>query len=159
MIRNEDIIMNTRFDYYKACPEAIETMLKLEEFVKDSGLDIKLYELIKLRTSQINGCSYCIDSHTRDLMKLGETEQRLYLLSVWREVPFYTEKERAALALTEAVTLIAEAGVPDEVYDRVMKHFDERQFMVLIMAINTINSWNRIGIATRLLPNRKYSPA
>ncbi|MEW9702719.1 carboxymuconolactone decarboxylase family protein [Paenibacillus sp. SI8] len=147
--------MNTRFDYYKACPEATETMLRLEEFVKGSGLDAKLYELIKLRTSQINGCSYCIDSHTGNLLKLGETEQRLYLLSVWREVPFYTEKERAVLALTEAVTLIAEAGVPDEVYDEVMKQFDEQQFMVLIMAINTINNWNRIGISTRLLPNRK----
>ncbi|KRE73904.1 hypothetical protein ASL11_06190 [Paenibacillus sp. Soil750] len=148
-------MMSTRFDYYKACPEATETMLKLEEFVKSNGLDAKLYELIKLRSSQINGCSYCIDSHTRDLKKLGETDQRLYLLSVWREVPFYTEKECAVLALTEAVTLIADAGVPDEVYEQVRKEFDERQFMVLLMAINTINSWNRIGIATRLLPNRK----
>ncbi|MUT64855.1 carboxymuconolactone decarboxylase family protein [Paenibacillus sp. NEAU-GSW1] len=147
--------MNKRFDYYKACPEATETMLKLEEFIKGSGLDKTLYELIKLRSSQINGCSYCMDSHTRDLMKLGESDQRLYLLSVWREVPFYSEKERAVLALTEAVTLIAEAGVPDEVYEQVRKQFDERQFMVLIMAINTINSWNRIGIATRLLPDQK----
>lgn len=147
--------MNTRFDYYKACPEATETMLKLEEFIKSSGLDTKLYELIKLRASQINGCSYCIDSHTSDLKKIGETDQRLYLLPVWREVPFYTEKECAVLALTESVSLISEAGVPDDVYDQVMKHFDERQFMVLIMAINTINSWNRIGISTRLLPKQK----
>ncbi|MWC30778.1 carboxymuconolactone decarboxylase family protein [Paenibacillus sp. MMS18-CY102] len=147
--------MSTRFDYYKACPEATETMLKLEEFIKGSGLDSKLYELIKLRASQINGCSYCIDSHTSDLKKIGETDQRLYLLPVWREVPFYTETERAVLALTESVSLIADAGVPDDVYEQVMKHFDERQFMVLIMAINTINSWNRIGIATRLLPKQK----
>ncbi|EFM09494.1 alkylhydroperoxidase like protein, AhpD family [Paenibacillus curdlanolyticus YK9] len=147
--------MSTRFDYYKACPEATEAMLKLEEFIKSSGLDAKLYELIKLRASQINGCSYCIDSHTGDLKKMGETDQRLYLLSVWREVPFYSEQECAVLALTEAVSRISEAGVPDDVYEQVMRHYDERQFMVLIMAINTINSWNRIGIATRLLPKQK----
>ncbi|MFD0672611.1 carboxymuconolactone decarboxylase family protein [Cohnella sp. GCM10027633] len=144
--------MNARFDFYKANPEVRAAMLKLEEFIAGSGLDKRLYEFIKLRASQINGCSYCIDSHGADLIKMGESVQRLLLLPVWHEVTIYSEEERAVLALTEAVTKISEAGVPDDVYEQVRKHFDERQFMALIMAINTINSWNRIGISTRLLP-------
>ena len=136
-----------RFDPQKACPEAYTVMLQLENFVRQN-LDHQLYELIKIRASQINGCAFCINMHTRDARKLGETEQRIYLLNAWREAPFYTEKERAALALTEAVTRIHEDGVPEEVYQEVRKHFDETEYVILIMAINAINAWNRIAIST-----------
>jgi AhpD family alkylhydroperoxidase len=148
----EEIGMELRLNHSKANPEALQTMLKLEGFIKKSGLDANLYELIKIRASQINGCSYCIDSHTRDLRKMGETEQRIYLLSVWHEVPFYTDKERAVLELTEAVTQISTHGVPDAVYDRVRAHFDEAEYVTLIMAISTINAWNRIAISTNMFP-------
>lgn len=140
--------MQTRMDYSKANPEAFQTMLKLEGFIQTSGLDRSLYELIKIRASQINGCAYCINMHTKDARKLGESEERLYLLSAWREANFYSERERAALALTEAVTRISEQGVPQSVYDEARKHFSEREFVTILMAINIINSWNRLGIAT-----------
>lgn len=140
-----------RFDPQKACPEAYTVMLQLENFVRQN-LDHQLYELIKIRASQINGCAFCINMHTRDARKLGETEQRIYLLNAWREAPFYTEKERAALALTEAVTRIHEDGVPEEVYEEVRKHFDETEYVILIMAINAINAWNRIAISTEKTP-------
>ncbi|WP_027409995.1 carboxymuconolactone decarboxylase family protein [Anoxybacteroides tepidamans] len=144
--------MEVRFNYRTANPEAFQAMLKLEGFIKASGLDPKLYELIKIRASQINGCAFCLDMHTRDARAMGETEERLYLLSAWREAPFYTEKERAALELTEAVTRISEQGVPQELYERVRAHFDEKEFVTLIMAINTINAWNRIAISTGMFP-------
>lgn len=144
--------MEPRMNYRQAYPEALQTMLKLEQFMATTGIDKHLYELIKIRASQINGCAFCLDMHTRDARKLGETEQRLYLLSVWREAPVYTEKERAVLALTEAVTRISEAGVPQEVYDNVRAHVDEKEFVALIMAINTINCWNRIAISTLMVP-------
>ncbi|CAN7550196.1 carboxymuconolactone decarboxylase family protein [Paenibacillus sp. LjRoot153] len=144
--------MEVRIQHGKVNPAAYQTMMKLEGFVKESGLDETLYEFIKIRTSQINGCAFCLDMHTRDLRKMGETEQRIYLLSAWREAPFYSEKERAVLELTEAVTSISAAGVPQDVFDRVRKHFDEREFVTLIMAINTINSWNRIAISTGMFP-------
>lgn len=146
--------MEPRMNAQKANPEAYQTMLKLEQFMASTGIDKKLYELIKIRASQINGCAFCIDMHTRDTRKLGESEQRIYLLNAWREAPFYTEKERAVLALTEAVTLISEAGVPQEVYDNVRAHVDEKEFMDLIMAINTINCWNRIAISTSMVPGQ-----
>lgn len=144
--------MEVRIQYGKVNPEAYQTMMKLEGFIKASGLDETLYEFIKIRTSQINGCAFCLDMHTRDLRKMGETEQRIYLLSAWREAPFYTEKEKAVLELTEAVTTISASGVPQELFDRLRKHFDEREFVTLIMAINTINSWNRIAISTGMFP-------
>lgn len=144
--------MEIRMDYTKVQPEALQTLLKLEGYVKKSGLDIKLWELIKIRASQINGCAYCINMHTKEARTTGETEQRLYMLSAWREAPFYTEAERAALALTEAVTKISDAGVPQDLYDLVRKHFDEGQFVNLIMAINAINCWNRIAISTGMIP-------
>ncbi|KRE93320.1 hypothetical protein ASG89_07430 [Paenibacillus sp. Soil766] len=144
--------MEVRIQHGKVNPAAYQTMMKLEGFVKESGLDETLYEFIKIRTSQINGCAFCLDMHTRDLRKMGETEQRIYLLSAWREAPIYSEKERAVLELTEAVTTISAAGVPQELFDRVRKHFDEREFVTLIMAINTINSWNRIAISTGMFP-------
>jgi AhpD family alkylhydroperoxidase len=102
--------------------------------------------------SQINGCAFCLDMHTRELRKMGETEERIYLLSAWREAPIYTDKERAALELTEAVTRISEQGVPQELYERVQAHFDEKEFVTLIMAINTINAWNRLAISTGMFP-------
>ncbi|MFC5650700.1 carboxymuconolactone decarboxylase family protein [Paenibacillus solisilvae] len=150
--------MEMRLNYIKVQPEAFQTLLKLEGYVKKSGLDHKLWELIKIRASQINGCAYCLDMHTKDARATGETEQRLYMLSAWREAPFYTEAERAAIALTEAVTKISDAGVPQELYEQVRKHFDEGQFVDLIMAINAINCWNRIAISTGMVPG-EYQPA
>ncbi|CAG7652578.1 carboxymuconolactone decarboxylase family protein [Paenibacillus allorhizosphaerae] len=150
--------MEMRLNYTKVQPESLQTLLKLEGYVKKSGLDPKLLELIKIRASQINGCAYCLDMHTKDARAMGETEQRLYMLSAWREAPFYTEAERAAIALTEAVTKISEAGVPQELYEQVRKHFDEGHFVDLIMAINAINCWNRMAISTGMVPG-EYQPA
>lgn len=139
--------MKARLNHHQVNPEAYQTMLKLEKFVNESGLDKKLIELIKIRASQINGCAFCLDMHTQDVRKLGETEQRIYLLSVWRESAVYTDAERAVLALTEAVTVITANGVSEELYQQVREHFDENQYVALIMAINTINSWNRLAIS------------
>jgi AhpD family alkylhydroperoxidase len=136
----------------------LQTLLKLEGYVTKSGLDPKLLELIKIRPSQINGCAYCLDMHTKDAIAMGETEQRLFMLNAWREAPFYSEAERAAIALTEAVTNISDAGVPQELYEQVRKHFDEGQFVNLIMAINAINCWNRMAISTGMVPG-DYQPA
>ncbi|GGA10314.1 alkyl hydroperoxide reductase AhpD [Paenibacillus marchantiophytorum] len=144
--------MEVRFDYHQVSPEATQIMYKLEGFIKTSGLDAKLYELIKIRASQLNGCAFCIDMHTRDLRKMGETDQRINLITAWREAPFYSDKERALLELTEAVTRISENGVPQALYEKVRKHFDEKEYVVLIMAINTINAWNRIAISTGMFP-------
>ncbi|MDQ0874292.1 AhpD family alkylhydroperoxidase [Paenibacillus sp. V4I3] len=149
--------MEIRLDYMKVRPQSLQTLLKLEEYVKKSGLDHKLWELIKIRASQINGCAFCLDMHTKDARAMGETEQRLYLLNAWREAPFYTESERAALALTEAVTRISDGGVPQELYEQVRRHFDEEQFVDLLMAINGINSWNRMAISTGMVPG-EYQP-
>ncbi|MDD9267159.1 carboxymuconolactone decarboxylase family protein [Paenibacillus sp. GCM10023248] len=150
--------MEVRLDYTKVRPESLQALLKLEGYVKKSGLDPKLVELIKIRASQINGCAYCLDMHTKDARAAGETEQRIYLLTAWREAPFYTESERAALALTEAVTRISDAGVPEELFEKVRRHFDEEQYVDLIMAINAINCWNRIAISTGMLPG-DYQPS
>ncbi|TGK05666.1 carboxymuconolactone decarboxylase family protein [Leptospira selangorensis] len=140
--------MNTRFNYAKVYPQVLEKMMEMENFAKGSGIDTKLYELIKIRSSQINGCAFCINMHTVDARKLGEEERRIYLLNAWKEAPYYTEKERAALELTECVTKISEHGVPDDLYARVRAQFEEKEFIALIVVINTINSWNRIAIST-----------
>jgi AhpD family alkylhydroperoxidase len=132
-------------------------MLKLEMFMKNSGVDPVIYELIKIRASQINGCAFCLDMHTKDLRAMGETEQRIYLLNAWREAPFYSDAERAVLELTEAVTRIADGGVPEQVYANVRAYYDEKQFVALVMAINTINCWNRIAISMGLVPG-DYQP-
>lgn len=121
----------------------------LEKYIHDSGLDKTIYELIKTRASQINGCAYCINMHTRDAIKLGETTQRLFVLDAWRETQLYTEKERAALALTEAMTLIAGKEVPDDIYDNAASLFTEQELAAIIMTIVTINAWNRISITSR----------
>jgi AhpD family alkylhydroperoxidase len=135
-----------------ANPAGFQALLKLEEASKKMGLDPVLYELIKIRASQLNGCSFCLDMHLTDLRSMGESAQRLDLISVWRETPLYTEKERAVLALTEAVTLISENGVPQHLYEETLQYFSEAEFVSILMAINAINCWNRIAIATGMFP-------
>lgn len=138
--------MSDRINLLKESPEAYKAMAGLEQYVRNSGLDKKLYELVKIRASQINGCAYCINMHTRDARKLGETDQRMHLLNAWKETELYTEKERAALALTEAVTLISRDHVPNVIYEEAAQYFEKGELAALIMAIVTINSWNRIAI-------------
>lgn len=152
------ISMEQRINYMKVAPEAFQIMLKFEEYAKTTGFDKKLIELIKIRASQINGCAYCLDMHTKDARAIGETEQRIYLLNAWREAPFYSEEEQSALELTEAVTLISVNGVSDDLYQRVRKHFNEKQYVDLIILINTINSWNRLSISMNSVPG-SYQPA
>ncbi len=144
--------MKQRLNYSQISPDALNAMLELEKYVHGSELERSLYELVKTRASQINGCAYCIDMHTKDARKAGETEQRLYGLSAWRETPFYSKRERAALEWTEALTLIAENDIPDSLYDSVRKHFDEKEMVVLTMAIIAINGWNRLAISFRTVP-------
>lgn len=149
--------MKQRVNYVSVAPEAFKLMRNFEEYAKTTGFDPKLVELIKLRASQINGCAYCLDMHSKDARYIGETEQRIYLLNAWREAPFYSDEERAVLALTEAVTDISLEGVPDELYDHVRVYFDEKQFVDLIILINAINCWNRLAISMRSVPGR-YQP-
>jgi AhpD family alkylhydroperoxidase len=144
--------MGLRMNYGTANPKAYQMMLSLETYVRKSGLDHNLYELIKLRASQLNGCSFCIDMHAKQMLQAGEELDRILMLSVWREVPIYSDKERAVLELTECVTLLAEKGVPQHVYEEVRKYVDEAEFVNLIMAINVINCWNRLGVATGMFP-------
>jgi AhpD family alkylhydroperoxidase len=133
-------------------------LLGLERYVRTCGLEPKLIHLVKVRASQINGCAYCIDMHTKDARAGGETEQRLYALSAWRETPFFTDRERAALAWTEAVTRVADTHVPDEVFEAVRPHFTEKELVDLTWAVATINAWNRIAISFRAVPG-EYQPA
>lgn len=149
--------MKARLDYSKTAPAALKGMLELEKYVHESGLERKLYELVKTRASQINGCAYCLDMHTKDARKAGETEQRLYALNAWRETPFYSERERAALAWTEALTLISEYDVADELYEATRKEFSEKELVALTMAIIAINGWNRLAISFRTPPG-SYQP-
>jgi AhpD family alkylhydroperoxidase len=142
-------MMATRTNILKDAPEAYRAMRGLENYITASGLDRGLYELIKIRASQINGCSYCLNMHTRDARRLGETEKRIYLLNAWRDTELFTDKERAALALTESITLIAAGGVPDEVYQEAARHFEPAELAAVIMAVVTINGWNRIQITSQ----------
>lgn len=144
--------MKERLNYQKVAPEALKPMLELEKYVATSGLERSLYELVKTRASQINGCAYCLDMHTKDARKSGETEQRLYVLSAWRETSFYTPKERAALAWTEAVTQISEQGVSKELFEATSQHFEEKELVALTMAIVAINGWNRLAISFGTIP-------
>ncbi len=146
--------MKPRINYLsgKLAPGAIQAMLGLESYVKDSGLEHSLLELVKTRVSQINGCAYCIDMHTKDARAAGESEQRLYGLSAWRETPFYTERERAALEWAEALTLISENDVPDEQYERIREQFSEDELVKLSLAVVAINGWNRLAIPFRSVP-------
>ena len=145
-------VMEPRIDYVKTAAEARAAMMGLEGCAHQAGLDRGLLELVKLRASLINGCAYCADMHTKVARSQGETEQRLYAISVWRETPFYTERERAALAWTEAVTLISVDHVPDDVYNLARQHFTEKELVDLTMAIVAINAWNRLAIAFRTVP-------
>jgi AhpD family alkylhydroperoxidase len=149
--------MQPRFNT-SAAPGLYHAMLGLEKYLATSSIEPKLLHLIKLRASQINGCAFCIDMHWKDLRAEGETEQRLYGLDAWEESPYYTDRERAALQWTEAVTLIAHDHVPDRVYDAVRSHFNERELADLTGAIATINAWNRLAIASRTVPG-SYQPA
>lgn len=145
--------MEPRFDISNdAYRGALQAMYGLEHYVRNSGLDTGLVELVKARCSQINGCAYCIDMHTKDARAAGETEQRLYALSAWRETPFYTDRERAALEWAEALTLIADNHAPDALYERVRQHFSEEEVAKLTVAVVAINSWNRFAIASRIAP-------
>lgn len=141
--------MSKRIDYSKASPAAYRAMFGLERYVRDCGLEAPLLELVKMRASQINGCAFCLDMHSKDARAAGETEQRLYVLSAWREAPFYTERERAALAWTEALTLVSEDHVPDEVYEQASAHFSEKELVDLSLAVVAINGWNRLAIGFR----------
>ncbi len=151
------VSVESRIDYKTVAPQAIQALWTVEQYARGCKLDPALLELVKLRASMINGCAYCIDMHTKDARAQGESEQRLYAVSVWREAPFYTPRERAALAWTEAVTKVSAGHVPDEVYDFAREHFDERQLVDLTMVIIAINSWNRLAIAFRAVPGT-YEP-
>jgi AhpD family alkylhydroperoxidase len=133
-------------------------MMALDRYVRGSGLEHSLVELMKIRASQINGCAYCIDMHTKDARAEGETEQRIYALNAWRETPFYSDRERAALEWTEAITLVSQNQVPDELYERVRQHFSEAEMVNLTLAATAINSWNRVAISFRAVPGTYQPP-
>ena len=149
--------MKQRISYSKAAPEGIEILHKLESYLRKAGLEPDLVELVRLRASQINGCAYCIDMHTKDARSRGESEQRLYGVSAWREAPFYSERERAALAWAESVTKISEDQVPDEIYNLAKEQFTERELVDLTLAVIAINAWNRLAISFRT-PAGSYQP-
>ena len=146
-----------RVEYAKVAPEVVQAMLGLESYVHASGLEAPLLDLVRTRASQINGCAYCLDMHTKDARAAGEREQRLYTLPAWRETPFFTERERAALAWTEAVTTIAGRDVPDEIYEEASRHFTEKELVDLTMAVVAINGWNRFNVAFRTVAGT-YQP-
>ena len=150
--------MQPRLNAAQASPDAMKAMMGLETFLARSSIDHSLLVLVKMRASQINGCAYCLDMHSKDARAEGETEQRLYLLDAWRETDFYTPKERAALAWTEALTLIAETHAPDDVYEEVRAQFSDREIADLSLAIAAINGWNRLSIAFRTKVGT-YQPA
>ena len=144
--------MQARLDFYKASPEGTKAMIALEERASKSSIEKPLAELVRLRASQINGCAFCVDMHTADARKGGETDRRLATVSVWRETPFFTERERAALEWTESVTLLAQTHVPDEVWERVKPHFTDQEIADLTLLIIAINGWNRIAVTFRKMP-------
>lgn len=150
--------MKARLDSSQVAPEALGAMMKLEAYVRRCGLESSLLELVKTRASQINGCAFCLDMHTKDARAHGETEQRLYTLSAWRETPFFNDRERAALAWTEAVTEVAQSHVPDDVYQQALQHFSEKELVDLTLAVVTINSWNRLAISFRQVPGTYQPP-
>jgi AhpD family alkylhydroperoxidase len=149
--------MSPRVRYRTIAPGGYEAMLGLERYLHGCGLEASLIHLVKLRASQLNGCAYCIDMHWKDLRAIGEGDQRLSMLDAWDESPFYTERERAALLWTEAVTRVADNRVPDEIYDRVKAQFSDKELADLTYAIATINAWNRLNVALRTPPG-SYQP-
>ena len=144
--------MKPRLHYAKAAPGVYEAMDALDQYLRGCGLEESLLHLVRLRASQINGCAYCLDMHWKDLRAIGEGEQRLYSLDAWRESPYYTDRERAALTWTEAVTVITSGHVSDAVYEEVRPHFREKELCDLTLAVAAINAWNRLSISARLLP-------
>lgn len=150
--------MEIRFNYAKSSPGAVKAMLDMERYLHGCGLEETLLHMIKLRASQINGCAYCLDMHWKDARALGETEQRLYSLDAWRECPYYTDRERAALAWTEALTQITQGHAPDAVYNEARAHFSEKELSDLTFAVTTINAWNRLAISSRAEPGTYQPP-
>jgi AhpD family alkylhydroperoxidase len=150
-------LLNPRLDYSKVDPSASHAMMSLQSYVDLSSLPQGLLELVRMRASQLNGCAYCLDMHSKDARVEGETEQRIYLLDAWREAPIYSDRERAALEWTEAVTLVAQSHVPDTVYEKVRQLFNEKELVELTMAIIAINGWNRLSISMRHVPGT-YQP-
>ena len=144
--------MEPRLNFYKAGPDAMKAMMGLEQQIAKSGLEKPLVELVRLRASQINGCAYCVDMHSKDARKAGEDERRLSLVTVWHEAPGFSDRERAALEWTEAVTQVAQTHVPDEVWNRVKPQFTPEELVDLTLLVSTINAWNRFAIAFRKLP-------
>ena len=152
--------MKPRLEYFPKAPELMQAVLALNTAVEESGLEMSLLHLIKLRASQINGCSYCVDMHAHEAREDGETEQRLYLVAAWRESPLFTERERAAFAWTESVTLISQAGVSDELYAATLKQFSEEELVKLTVAVAIINTWNRLSVSFHSIhPVRVDDPA
>ena len=149
--------MEERIHYSKVAPGAFHSLLGMEKYLRECGLEESLLHLIRLRSSQINGCAYCLDMHWKDLRAIGESEQRMYSLDAWEECPYYTDRERAALAWADAVTRVSETHVKDEVYEKVKKHFTEKELADLTLAVAMINAWNRIAIAGRTTPGT-YQP-
>ena len=150
--------MKELLNYAKASPEAVAAFRGVETYVRGCGLDHKLLELVKMRASQINGCAFCLDMHSKDARARGETEQRLYPLSAWAETPFFSERERAALAWTEAVTRLADAPVPESLYEELRRHFSEKEVVDLTMAVIAINGWNRLAATFRTTVGDYVSP-
>ena len=144
--------MQPRTDFYTASPDAMKAMLALEAAVGKLSIELPLLELIRLRVSQINGCAFCLDMHTADARKGGETERRLYTVSAWRETPFFTPRERAALAWTESLTLLSQTHAPDEDYELAVSEFSPKEMVDLTVAITTINAWNRLAVGFRKMP-------
>jgi AhpD family alkylhydroperoxidase len=149
--------MEARINYIKVAPEIYKKMLSIHEYLQSCGLEEKLLDLVYLRASQINGCAYCIDMHSKDLRVLGEPEQKLYLLNAWRESPGFSDRERAALEWTESVTLVTQGAVPDAVYENARRHFNEQELANLTLALVAINGWNRLNVAFRT-PAGGYQP-
>ena len=149
--------MQPRIDFRKTAPGAMQALLTFQAYVNNSGLSKSLLELVKIRASQINACAYCLDMHTKDARANGESEQRIYALNAWRETPFFNDRERAALAWTESLTLLTEGYVPDAVFEEVRRHFSDEEIVNLSMAAVAINSWNRLLTAFRAVPG-EYQP-
>ncbi len=149
--------MEPRIEYAKVAPGAVQAMQALEGYIRQSGLEPDIFEMVRVRASQINGCAFCIDMHTKEARAAGESEQRLYALDAWRETPFFSEREQAALEWTEAVTRVSERHVPDEVYERAREQFTEKELVELTMAVVATNGWNRLAISTRAVPG-SYQP-
>jgi AhpD family alkylhydroperoxidase len=150
--------MEPRIDYLKAGRGVVEAMLGLEKYLRQSGLEESLLNLVRMRASQLNGCAYCLDMHWKDARSLGESEQRIYGLDAWEESPYYSDRERAALAWTEAVTNVRDTHVPDEVYEKVRPLFNDKELADLTLAIGAINVWNRLNIASRTVPGTYQAP-